>query len=75
MARYVNDGKLRVWKHFIYQALHEPREENMVLEDTFIEREDTELTLVSDASVHVGRRQVLWSWQKTNREKESCMDG
>jgi len=33
-----------------------------VLEDTFVEREGVELTLVSDASVHVWRRQVARSW-------------
>jgi len=36
----------------------------------FIEREGTELTLVSDASVHLGRRQVVGSWHLFERPTE-----
>ena len=33
-----------------------------MLEDTFIEKEEAKLILVSNASVHVRRRQVAGSW-------------
>jgi len=58
LVRHVNDGKLWMWKHFQHHPIHEPREENVVLDDTSVDREGVEVTLISDASVHVGNRQV-----------------
>ena len=42
----------------------------MVLEDTFIEREGAELTLGSDVSDHVERRQVAGSWHLFEKPTE-----
>ena len=63
VAIHVNDDMLWMWNHFRHNALlHEPHEEYMALEDTFIEREGVEPSLVSDLSVHRERIQVEGFW-------------
>jgi len=61
VARYVNDDKLWVWKYVRNHTLYGLHEENEVLGDTSIEKADTGLSLVSDASLQMERRQVVSS--------------